>query len=455
MNGDRGFRDRGNGGKRMAHIRVVIRRCDNIVRAAAIACLLPVFSLAGTPYDITTDLVNNMPEEKTGAMASLRPGPVLAADMKVAGLLSDNRIPLESFRETAKAASDGYFLWPKPEDLSAKDAIPPLTGLTRLYRLALLDAAFRMSVNQPREAEKDLLAVAGLLGQLAHQGSGLLAKQMYLQLCFQRAYPLLELSVREKRASPVYLTELSLRLAAVENAQNGMESAFQDEKEFYGALFEKFRSQKLPLSTRLYVRFTSDTGFKDSVIASAKASLEEEARVYIDAVRTNSPEKIPAYREKTGKELKERAAARDRRGWWAVFMDAVRGGDENHKHMVQKAADKLLAAERPAYAELVPRYYVFMSHLRVLRAGLALNRYRRDRRRPPAGLEKLVPAYLAEVPADPYNNYQPLTYMKSGKCFTVYAFGPDKKSDKASAPFDWESYFKDASKNSGDIIFRN
>ncbi|HBA62037.1 MAG TPA: hypothetical protein DCZ92_14730 [Elusimicrobia bacterium] len=423
---------------------------------ALAACLLPAFACAGTPYDLNAELLVNLPEGKAlEELFALAPGPALAADKKVAELLAANRVALDGFRETAKAASDGYFLWPKPADLAAQDAIPPLMGLTKLYRMALLDAAFWLSVNQPREAERDLLAVAGLLGQLAHQGSGRLVKQLYLQLAFQRAYPLLARSVADGRASAAYLGELAMHLAGIEKAQNNMESAFLDEEALIDYVFDKLKAEKLPFSTRAYIKFTGDTTFVANVTVSAKAALAEETKVYIEAVRLNSPEMIKEYREKVEQGIKERAAARGRRSWWAAIKDGTRGGEENRKKVLERATDLILSVDRPSYEKLIPRYQVFLSHLRVLRAGMALNRYRRDRGQPPASLAKLVPAYLPEVPADPYNNLQPLGYMKAGKTFRVYALGPDKKDDKGAVPFDWDAYFADPAKNTGDIIIQN
>ena len=48
----------------------------------------------------------------------------------------------------------------------------------------------------------------------------------------------------------------------------------------------------------------------------------------------------------------------------------------------------------------------------------------------PAKLAELVPTYLASVPADPYENDQPIHYRRESKGFLIYSVGPNGKDDE-------------------------
>jgi hypothetical protein len=65
---------------------------------------------------------------------------------------------------------------------------------------------------------------------------------------------------------------------------------------------------------------------------------------------------------------------------------------------------------------------------RVARTVLAMARYRAEHGRLPAKLEELSPAYLAAVPADPFDG-KPLRLVTDARGVTVYSIGLDAKDD--------------------------
>jgi len=67
----------------------------------------------------------------------------------------------------------------------------------------------------------------------------------------------------------------------------------------------------------------------------------------------------------------------------------------------------------------------------VMRAEVAVRRYRADVGRYPEGLNQLVPRYLKAVPTDPCGQGKPLMYrlLKGGREFLLYSVGPDLKDD--------------------------
>lgn len=76
--------------------------------------------------------------------------------------------------------------------------------------------------------------------------------------------------------------------------------------------------------------------------------------------------------------------------------------------------------------------------------AIAMTRFRLDHGNFPATLDLLVPAYLDEMPLDPFDG-KPLRLTRHGGDWIVYSIGPDGKDD-GGAPYD-------AAKRTGDLGF--
>jgi hypothetical protein len=76
--------------------------------------------------------------------------------------------------------------------------------------------------------------------------------------------------------------------------------------------------------------------------------------------------------------------------------------------------------------------------------AVAMTRFRIDRGSYPSKLEELVPTYLEEIPADPFDG-KPLRLISKDGQWIVYSIGPDGKDD-GGAPYDF-------TKHTGDIVF--
>ena len=84
----------------------------------------------------------------------------------------------------------------------------------------------------------------------------------------------------------------------------------------------------------------------------------------------------------------------------------------------------------------------------VLRAEVALRRYRFDHNRFPDRLSDLVPVYLKAVPTDPLGLRKPLKYrpLNGGRSFLLYSLGCDLKDDHGAPGSHMDSY------QTGDIV---
>ena len=67
---------------------------------------------------------------------------------------------------------------------------------------------------------------------------------------------------------------------------------------------------------------------------------------------------------------------------------------------------------------------------------LALRAYRLEHGAYPATLAALTPAYLKQIPNDPFAASGPLHYKRQGSKYVLYSIGPDGKDDGGKPIFD-------------------
>lgn len=389
-----------------------------------------------------------------------QPGAALAKNARAAELLSGNQQAMELFRQAAEASSDGYLFAPKTEKYSSKTPLPQYGTHLKLFRLLLIEAKVSAAHKQPGPPEKNLLAAAGFLLQLSAQKSSALLSSMVEQLCLNKVYPVLSASLQNPSVSPAYLKEIAARLDKLAKNQDAMRAAVLDETgKWKGAMQEGVNPEtmaaereKLPFWKRPAAKKLQDQEFFTTVYANYNAAVDAYAGVLTGAFRANDPAPITPFLEKRRQEVLARKQAREKKGFFSEVVDGLRGGPEMKKKMGEVIVDTMLEISMPSYEKMIPRYHLFLSELNVLRSALALKLYQRSRRGLPDGLDQLVPGFLAAVPQDSFNKFAPLSYVKTGKKFSVYSFGPDGK-DGGGAAMDYEAYLEDAARNAGDIVF--
>ena len=84
----------------------------------------------------------------------------------------------------------------------------------------------------------------------------------------------------------------------------------------------------------------------------------------------------------------------------------------------------------PALSHIYESEWRIRTQLDMARTALAVERYRLAHGRLPGQLDKLVPAFLDDVPRDPWNEWRPLSYrIKDNNEFVVYSYGRDREDD--------------------------
>lgn len=391
-----------------------------------------------------------------------RPAAGLAGDAELAALLAANAQALELFRGAALAPSDGYAFAPRPERLSTETPLPQYKNHLRLFRLLLLDARLSLAAGRRAGAERDLLAAAGFMNQLAEQRAGRLLSLLSQQLCVFKAFPVLAESLRGKKVSPAYEAALGAALDRNYKAMDSMRGAMLEEAEmFKGTLAASFSPEnvereraKLSFARRLLAKRLQDREFFDQARTRVNGVMDERAQAFIKSFEANDPASAENFIAAQLAGLNARAEKGGKPGFFAAAKAALTGDQAVKGRMMDELVRNVASIGVPQYGRLVPRYHIARTMLGTLRAALAVRAWRRAARgRLPAELRQVAPGFMAELPEDPFNKFAPLGYAGRGKGFAVYGFGPDGADGGGAAGLDFAAYDADETKKAGDIIY--
>ncbi|MBI4602177.1 MAG: hypothetical protein HY721_09475 [Planctomycetes bacterium] len=100
-------------------------------------------------------------------------------------------------------------------------------------------------------------------------------------------------------------------------------------------------------------------------------------------------------------------------------------------------------------AEALPGAAEATAYRRLLRAGLAMHRFRLAEGRSPGRLEDLVPRFLEAVPLDPFDGRPLKLKGEAGGAWTLYSVGPDRADDGGTRG----ELDMDLGGSRGDIVF--
>ncbi|UCC95239.1 MAG: hypothetical protein JSW40_00400 [Candidatus Omnitrophota bacterium] len=117
-----------------------------------------------------------------------------------------------------------------------------------------------------------------------------------------------------------------------------------------------------------------------------------------------------------------------------------------------KGAELLACGTVPSLIKAVNSYYDPKAKLRILKLAAAIRLYIFQEGRLPDTLDNLIPDYLEAIPLDPWSG-QPLIYVRQGRQFTLYSFGPDR-TDNNGTGVGFETVLESIKELEGkDIVF--
>jgi hypothetical protein len=122
--------------------------------------------------------------------------------------------------------------------------------------------------------------------------------------------------------------------------------------------------------------------------------------------------------------------------YWNAFVEIVKGPAETQEEQLRQLAvpdaplPPLLAGlkGKTDWVQHVRGFHFVRARLHCAAAALAAERYRLAKGRWPESLDALVPAFLAEVPADPFDG-RPLRLRRLPDGLVIYSVGPDRTDD--------------------------
>ena len=87
---------------------------------------------------------------------------------------------------------------------------------------------------------------------------------------------------------------------------------------------------------------------------------------------------------------------------------------------------KVMASAIPQYSKLITDYYTSLVRFDVLMSSVAVKVFELKNGAAPDDLQAFVPAYLPDIPTDPFNHFAPLKYERKKAGWVVYSLGPDR-----------------------------
>ncbi len=432
-------------------------------KVIAICALLGLAAPAGAGYGEALAALSLNEAQAKALDGYLALGPDgIAANGELEKILSENARAIGLFIEAAAIPNEGYLFGPKPERLSASAPMIKYGEHLKLYRLLLLDARAKSEAGYLAEAERDLLAAAGFMLQLTAQKYGRLVADLVHNLCVQQAYPIISESIVGNSASAAYLNSLSSLLARNYAAMDFMRAAMLEEgeilkgtvRESVNAASVKTESDKASMLNGMVLKRLGDQEYFDLVYARIDAVADARAAAWVKSFETNDGDLGGQFVDKQVGELEAKVKQNGKLGVVGGLKAALLGGSAQKSKMADSTVHTLASVNIPGYEKLVPRYHTAYCMLGVLRTALAVKAWqRRSRGRLPPSLDSLVPDYLSGLPRDSFNKSSPFNFIKAGKRFAVYGYGPDRADGKASVRLDGRAYFDDPAKSAGDIVY--
>jgi hypothetical protein len=115
-------------------------------------------------------------------------------------------------------------------------------------------------------------------------------------------------------------------------------------------------------------------------------------------------------------------------------LGSALGGRRGRALLIARMGSRLLM---PATSQIWEAGWRQEAWLDVLRATIAIERFRLRHQRLPESLDELVPGFVGAIPQDLFAG-KPLTYQRNGDDFQIYSVGPDRK-DNGGLDLDFSS----------------
>lgn len=303
------------------------------------------------------------------------------------------------------------------ESWGLTDEAPPILGVLAVARARLVRAWRYAEADRPDEALAEMLRTArlGLLLELG--GGNLLSAMVGVAIGEEALGELVELVSWERPPSAAMLAAASAEIEAASLLPSGLESSILGECAGAEAMYDQMRWW-----SREQLFATTEPGAAAAPGEPVAPGGRECCFPFYDADRT-----IQLARQR----CRQAAALSLAPGSQRVFPEpeilAATGPLDVGRWLDNSVGRVLLDVSTPGYGSFMARLDRVRSRRALALAWLAVLRWQRDHpdAEPPASLQELVPAYLIQVPIDPWDQ-APVAYDSgAGALWTSQGAGPD------------------------------
>jgi len=371
-------------------------------------------------------------------------------------LVIKNDQAISEFKKGAELEECDFGLGEKPRRTPG-EKMPNFSDAVTLARLTLMRARLFEQQKKWDPALDDYLAVLRLGYHCNRQRNHVLLSQM-VGVIVQKmvSKPLLDF-IKRKDLTFKQASRLSAEMNSIRRGFSGLDKALADEREFARGVGE------------LIMSFDEKGAYKREFLKEFNAREDELFALLNKAYVRNNPGDFNKAIKELDEQLRKDIKYKQRFIPALPFVGASpeeAGKIKDINASMQDPKSALLAmpfygAKVMArylagigisqYSKVIPAHYIARVDFDLLRTAAALRSYEIKNRELPDSLLAMTPDYLDVVPADPFNYFRPVKYLRSKKEWCVYSFGPDRNDDQAKIVHSGEP---EKIEEKGDLIIR-
>ena len=354
-------------------------------------------------------------------------------DPRINDLLNDNREAIDLFKKATQQNSDGYIFGDKKEVHLTKSLVHNYFAYINLFRLVLIQASEHLSKGEYQAAQEDYLANIKFLKHLGQQKAGMSLGGIHQLIILNIFEPILIQTLQKNYFDKNFYEKALTELSSVNNDEGSLKDLLTDENDFQLANRESLKDAAREKSAHNWE-------FLAEYITRCKRESQKLLQYQFKTIDAKSEEMFnPKTDEILGLIDEKEIVKRQREFSKGVAFDVTDDGrltasKESLEQFISNIAqdiDFYVKMELISTARLMPRiisnHFTVVAKQNNMLVGVAIKLYQLDNPgKLPEKLTDLVPQYLPAVPADPFNHFQPIKYVKKENGYLLYSLGPDR-----------------------------
>ncbi|MFH1062757.1 MAG: hypothetical protein V1747_07750 [Candidatus Omnitrophota bacterium] len=359
--------------------------------------------------------------------------------------INNNKQAINLFKQAALQESNQAMFTQRPKEITFDMPMSSCSKEMLLFKLVLAEGLMFESKEEYPKAIENYIAAIRFIMHCSREEFKTLVSQLMERAYFNKAYNCLCNTISNDKFNNKYHQELLKYLNLIYQEQDFFESAFKTELLVSKSLVRmigKEHSKQAGVNriNKIFFKKKADNFIK-SVYREYDLLTDDYFKEAIQCAKKN---------ELTLLENRKLQEEEFRKPFNILKLGLKKFIVERKSIMRIKAeiiADILAAIAQPDISNIITYYHIFYNKLNLCRTVLAVKLYKSAKGSLPDSLALLVPEYLEEIPMDTYNDFKPLSYIKTENTAKIYSIGPDRKDDSGAIEFKEEDLSK-----GGDIL---